>query len=102
MVQILQSMSFTLSSTEDIAHTSGKSDVKLTSNNRMNTQSTDNDNEICVTSIKKKAQHTSSVTNTGNKEKQTIDVSTQKHLSNFHMSIQFKMSQCKLCFEAWH
>ena len=75
-------MSFTLSSTEDIAHTSGKSDVKLTSNNRMNTQSTDNDNEICVTSIKKKAQHTSSVTNTGNKEKQTIDVSTQKHLSN--------------------
>ena len=95
-------MSFTLSSTEDIAHTSGKSDVKLTSNNRMNTQSTANDNEICVTSIKKKAQHTSSVTNTGNKEKQTIDASTQKHLSHFHMSIQFKMSQCKLCFEAWH
>ena len=34
-------MSFTLSNTEDIDHTSGDSDTKLTSNNPMNTQSTD-------------------------------------------------------------
>lgn len=34
-------MSFTLSNTEDIDHTSGDSDTKLTSNKTMNTQSTD-------------------------------------------------------------
>ena len=34
-------MSFTVSNTEDIDHTSGDSDTKLTSNNTMNTQSTD-------------------------------------------------------------
>lgn len=34
-------VSFTLSNTEDIDHTSGDNDTKLTSNNTMNTQSTD-------------------------------------------------------------
>ena len=42
------------------------------------------------------------MTNAGNKKKWKIDVdSAQKHLSNFHKSIQYNMYQCKICFEAW-
>ena len=34
-------------------------------------------------------------------KRKRIDVSAQKHLSNFHKSIQYNMYQCKICFEAW-
>ena len=93
---------FTLSNREDLAHSSSDSDSELTSKNTLSSQNTDSDNEIHVKSIKKKAQHTSGMTNAGNKDKWTIDVdSAQKHLSNFHKSIQYNMYQCKICFEAW-
>ena len=92
---------FTLSKREDLAHSSSDSDSELTSKNTVSSQNTDSD-EIHVKSIKKKAQHTSGMTNSGNKKKWEIDVdSAQKHLSNFHKSIQYNMYQCKICFEAW-
>lgn len=45
-------MSFTLSNSEDMAHTSSDSDTKLTSNDTMNTQSKKSDDEVHVTSMK--------------------------------------------------
>ena len=93
---------FTLSNREDLAHSSSDSDSELTSKDTLSSQNTDSDNEIHVKSLKKKVQHTSGMTNAGNKEKWTIDVdSAQKHLSNSHKSIQYNMYQCKICFEAW-
>ena len=94
--------SILLSSREDLAHISSDSDSELTSKNTMSSQNTDSDNEIHDKSIEKKAQYTSGMTNASNKEKCTIDVdSAQKHLSNFHKSIQYNMYQCEICFEAW-
>ena len=72
-----------------MAHISSDSDSELTSKNTVCSQNTDSDHEIHVKSLKKKAQHTSGITNGGNK--QTIDVSAQEHLSNFHKLIQYNM-----------
>ena len=101
-VDISKHKSLSLSNSDDLAHISSDSDSELTSKNTISSQNTDSDDEIPVKSIEKKAQHTSGMTIAGNKEKLTIDVnSAQKHLSNFHKSIQYNMYQCKICFEAW-
>ena len=84
----------------DLSHINSDSDSEFCSKNTMISQNTGSGSEIHVKSIKK-AQHTSDMTNAGNKEKQTIDVSAQKHLSNLHKAIQYNMYQCKICFEAW-
>lgn len=94
-------MSFALSKRENLAYISTDNDSELALNNAMSTQNTDTDNDTHVKSIKTKGQHTSGLTNAGSKEEQTIDIRTQKHLSNFHKSIQYNMYKSKICFEAW-